>query len=91
MSKPTNVISFLCLCMVFSYYCLTLLLNFCSECAAGTHIFENAAKYFRFKQRVFVIKNYYATTSYRHIKERWKASFETHDCIEVQGTHFEQL
>ena len=77
--------------MVFSYYCLTLLRNFCSVCVAGTHSFENAAKCFRFKPHVFVIKNYYAMTSYKHVKERWEASFETHDCIEVQGRHFVQL
>ena len=91
MSKPTNVFTFLCLSMIFSYYCLTLLLNFCSVCAAGTHSFENAAKYFRFIQHVFVIKNCYAMTSCKYVKERWEASFETHDCIEVQGRHFEQL
>ena len=91
MSKPTIVISFLCVCIVFSYYCLTSLLNSCSVCIAGTHIFENAAKVFRFKQRVFVIRNYYAMTSYKHVKERLEASFKRHDCIEVQDRHFELL
>ena len=33
---------------MFSYYYLTSLLNSCSVCAAGTHIFENAAKDFKF-------------------------------------------
>ena len=40
---------------------------------------------------VFVIKNYYATTSYKHVKERWEARFKTHECIEFQGRRFEQL
>ena len=39
---------------------------------------------------VLVIKHYYATTSYKHVKERWEASFKTHECVEVQGKHFEQ-
>ena len=42
--------------MLFSYYCLTTLLNSCSVCAAGTHIFENAAKNFRFKQVSSLLK-----------------------------------
>ena len=25
------------------------------------------------------------------VKERWEASFETHECIKVQSRHFEQL
>ena len=77
--------------MVFSYYCLTPLCNSCSVYAAGIHIFENATKDFRFKQICLCYKNYYATTYYKHVKKRWEASFETHDCIEVQGRHFEQL
>ena len=40
---------------------------------------------------VFVIKNYYTTTSYKHVNERWEASLKTHECIEVQGRYFEQL
>ena len=69
------------------------MLNSCSVCAAGTHIFENAGKDFTvdLNKCVLVIKNYYATTSYKHVKERWEASFKTHECIEVQGRHFEQL
>ena len=28
-------------------------------------------------ERVFVIKNYYAKTSYKHVEERWVANFRT--------------
>ena len=68
-------------------------------CAGGTNIFENAAKDFNLNERVFVIKNYSATTSYKHVEE--KCFLETcqkvccnvvkrrFDFIEVQGRHFE--
>ena len=60
-------------------------------CAAGTHIFENAAKILDLNKCVLLIKNYYATTSYKHVKKRWKVSFKTRECIEVQGRNFEKL
>ena len=44
-----------------------------------------------FNKCVFVIKSCNAATSLKHVKKRWKASFKTHECIEVQGRHFEQL
>ena len=28
-------------------------------------------------ERIFVIKNYYARTSYKHVEERWEANFRT--------------
>ena len=53
------------------------MLNSCSVCTAGTHIFENAAKNFNLNEPVFIIDNYYAMTTYKHVKERWEASFKT--------------
>ena len=54
--------------MVFSYYCLTSLLKFCSVCTVGTHIFENAAKDLDLNEQVLIVLkfNTFSVSSIAH-------------------------
>ena len=53
------------------------LLDFCSACVSGPSFLKMQRRTLDLNERIFVIKNYYARTSYKHVEERWEANFRT--------------
>ena len=58
-------------------FVLISLLDFCSACISGPSFLKMQRRTFDLNERIFVIKNYYARTSYKHVEERWEANFRT--------------
>ena len=57
-------------------FVLMSLFDFCSACISGSS-FLKMQRNLDLNERIFVIKNYYARTSYKHVEERWEANFRT--------------